>query len=477
MMACAVHRTVEDFRAACDEVREGGTLGLVPTMGALHAGHLSLIREARRHSSQVAVTIFVNPTQFGPSEDLDKYPRDLSGDVAKCEEAGASLVFAPNVTDMYPEGERTRVRVDGMTRALCGTSRPGHFEGVTTIVTKLFAVSGPCTAVFGRKDYQQFRVLERMTRDLLLPVKVIGAPTVRESDGLALSSRNVYLSAEQRERALCIPRGLVAARRAFADGERNVRVLERLVTDSIEAGGLSVDYVTLADADTIEPFADGADGSDGTDGAHGSMGDRAVLAVAAFAGPTRLIDNTVLGEDDGSGFGEALMKPHPYPGRFIVLEGIDGAGTTTHSKRLYKALRQRGTEVVHSFEPTNGPIGGLIRQVLQNRLGVSDHTGLRPFSWSTMALLFAADRLDHLDSVVVPALADGRIVVSDRYDLSSLLYQSVTAPAGDGVISWIRTLNERALRPDLTLVLDVSVDTAEKRRLQRSGRDEDVRRA
>lgn len=166
------------------------------------------------------------------------------------------------------------------------------------------------------------------------------------------------------------------------------------------------------------------------------------------------------------------MQQHSFPGRFIVLEGIDGAGTTTHSKRLYKALRQRELGVEHTCEPTSGPIGGLIRQVLQRRLLVSDSTGLRPFAWSTMALLFAADRLDHLDSVIVPALRAGKIVISDRYDLSSLIYQSATSPAGEGVLPWIRALNERALRPDLTLVLDVSVETAEKRRTLRGGGEE-----
>lgn len=288
-MELPVCQGVEAFRRACDEVRSRGSLGLVPTMGALHSGHLSLIHEARRRATEVAVTIFVNPTQFAPSEDLDVYPRDLEGDVEKCREAGASLVFAPHVSSMYPEGEHTRVRVASLTRALCGGSRAGHFEGVTTIVTKLFAVAGPCVAVFGRKDYQQFKVLERMARDLLLPVTVVGAPTVRESDGLALSSRNVYLSAKERRQALGIPRGLKQALRAYEDGERRVGELRRLVLDSIVAAGMRVDYVTVADADCIEPFGEDA-----------RVGDRALIAVAAFAGVTRLIDNVVLGEDDGA---------------------------------------------------------------------------------------------------------------------------------------------------------------------------------
>jgi pantoate--beta-alanine ligase len=284
-----VYRGVDEFRAACDEVRRVGKLGLVPTMGALHEGHLSLIREARRHTSSVAVTIFVNPTQFGPDEDLDAYPRTLEADVAKCETAGASLIFAPAASTMYPEGSRTRVNVDGLTAALCGASRPVHFEGVATIVTKLLAVAGPCVAVFGRKDYQQFKVIERMVRDLLLPVRVIGLPTVREADGLALSSRNAYLSADERQQALAIRRALLDAMAAFSQGERRAGNLASACLAAISAAGLRADYVSIGDAESIEPFAD----SD-------LVGDRALLAIAAFAGDTRLIDNVVLGDDDSA---------------------------------------------------------------------------------------------------------------------------------------------------------------------------------
>ena len=163
-MTLEVLRTVAEFRAACERARSIGSLGLVPTMGALHRGHVALIEEARRRSVNVAVTIFVNPTQFGPNEDLARYPRDLEGDLEKCRGAGASLVFAPAALEMYPAGERTRVRVSELTEHLCGSSRPGHFEGVATVVTKLFAATGPCIAVFGRKDYQQLKVIERMTR-------------------------------------------------------------------------------------------------------------------------------------------------------------------------------------------------------------------------------------------------------------------------------------------------------------------------
>jgi pantoate--beta-alanine ligase len=285
-MTLELVRTVADFRAACDRARAAGKLGLVPTMGALHRGHVALIEEARRRAANAAVTIFVNPTQFGPKEDLARYPRDLEGDLEKCAAAGASLVFAPEASEMYPSNERTRVRVSELTEHLCGASRPGHFEGVATIVTKLFAATGPCVAVFGRKDYQQLKVIERMTRDLLLPVEIVPFPTVREADGLALSSRNAYLSAEERERALAIVRALRAALESFAAGERSASALRAPAAAAIEAAGLRVDYVTLADADRLVPFADAA-----------RVPERAVLAVAAYAGATRLIDNAVLGED------------------------------------------------------------------------------------------------------------------------------------------------------------------------------------
>ncbi len=292
-MTPSTYENVPSFRAACDRVRRrGGRLGLVPTMGALHEGHLSLIREAKRHATDVAVSIFVNPTQFGANEDLAKYPRDLEGDLRKCNEAGASLVFAPSVSEMYPAGEKTRVRVMGITDALCGVSRPAHFEGVATIVTKLFAVAGPCVAVFGKKDYQQLQVIRRMVQDLLLPVEIIGYPTVRETDGLAMSSRNAYLSADERQRAVALPRALSEATRHFAAGERSSAALRVCVESRLEPAGFRVDYVTVADADELVPLAPGAD-----------VVERCVIAVAAFMGRTRLIDNVVLGED-----------PPPVPG-------------------------------------------------------------------------------------------------------------------------------------------------------------------
>jgi pantoate--beta-alanine ligase len=281
--------TIAELRAAIAELARGGDrLGFVPTMGALHDGHCALMREAKRRAGFTMVSIFVNPTQFGPNEDLARYPRDLEGDVAKCASEGVALVFAPPVSEIYPEGERTRVRVTGITEHLCGRSRPGHFDGVATVVTKLFAAAGPCVAVFGRKDYQQLQVIKRMARDLLFPVEVVGFPTVREPDGLALSSRNAYLGAEDRARALAIPRSLASAVRAFAAGERSAHALKDPVVRMLTEAGLRIDYVEVADPDDLAPAPGTA-----------VVGSRALLAIAAHAGTTRLIDNVVLGEEPG----------------------------------------------------------------------------------------------------------------------------------------------------------------------------------
>jgi pantoate--beta-alanine ligase len=252
-------------------------------MGALHAGHLALVAEARRRAELVVSSIFVNPTQFGPGEDFTRYPRDLEGDVRKLEGAGTGLVFAPAPEEMYPTGDDTRVNVRALTTVLDGVHRPGHFEGVATVVAKLFTAVGPCTAVFGRKDYQQLLVVRRMATDLLMPVEIVGHPIVREADGLALSSRNAYLSPDERARALGIVRGLDAAARRFAAGERDARVLERVARVMVEAAAREIDYVDVRDADTLAPVA--------------TVDQRAVLLVACRVGSTRLIDNLVLGED------------------------------------------------------------------------------------------------------------------------------------------------------------------------------------
>jgi pantoate--beta-alanine ligase len=283
-----IWRSPLEFRRACDEARQRGSrVGLVPTMGALHRGHQTLIEEARKHADFVVASIFVNPTQFGPNEDLARYPRDLEGDAKKCADAGAHGIFAPAPADMYPPGDETRVRVGATAAGLCGVHRPGHFEGVATVVAKLFALVGPSVALFGRKDYQQLKVIERMARDLLLPVEVVGFHTVRDADGLALSSRNAYLSAEDRKRALALVRGLSAAARAFGAGERRAGTLRSLALSEIAPAASRIDYVTIADPETLEPLPDEV-----------TAGERTLLATAVFIEKTRLIDNLVLGEEE-----------------------------------------------------------------------------------------------------------------------------------------------------------------------------------
>ena len=284
-MTTVIHDPRE-FQRAMERARsEGRAVGFVPTMGALHEGHLTLAREARARVGErgiVAVSIFVNPTQFGPNEDFSKYPRELEVDVARCESAGVDVVFAPAADAMYPKGERTRVHVHGVSTPLCGQFRPGHFEGVATIVTKLFALAGRCVAVFGRKDYQQWRVLARLAEDLMLPVEVVGVRTVRESDGLAMSSRNRYLSAEERAKAAVIPKVLGRASRAWQAGERDAHALRAAVERELTAIADSIDYVDVRDPESLDPYA---------------AGERALLAIAIRVGKTRLIDNTVLGEE------------------------------------------------------------------------------------------------------------------------------------------------------------------------------------
>jgi pantoate--beta-alanine ligase len=283
MLPSVIHRIAE-VRAACDAARAAGqTVGFVPTMGALHEGHLALARAARRRASYVVASIFVNPTQFGPNEDLSRYPRDLDGDVAKLASAGVDAVFVPTVGEIYPTGEQTRVRVGSVAEPLCGAFRPGHFEGVATVVAKLFAVIGASAAVFGRKDHQQLLVIRRMTTDLCFPVEVVSHPIVREADGVAMSSRNAYLSVDDRKRAVALVEGLDAAARRFAGGERRARELERIAREPVERVASSIDYVEARADETLEPISE--------------VGSRALLAVACRIGTTRLIDNVVLGED------------------------------------------------------------------------------------------------------------------------------------------------------------------------------------
>lgn len=279
-----VIRGVAEYRDACAELRAAGkALCFVPTMGALHDAHRALMRRRRDGLDALAVSIFVNPMQFGPGEDFERYPRDLARDVEVCRAEGAALVFAPERHSMYPGAGSTRVLVDDLSRDLCGRSRPGHFDGVATIVTKLLSATGPCRVVLGRKDYQQLQVIKRLVRDLLLPVEVLEHETVREPDGLAMSSRNRYLSASEREAALALPRALALVWRRYADGERSATRLLSAARSALALPGLRIDYVQLADAESLGLVPE-------------EIGARAVgLFAAIWVGPTRLIDNAILG--------------------------------------------------------------------------------------------------------------------------------------------------------------------------------------
>ena len=271
--------TIAAVRAVLDEARRAhASVGMVPTMGALHEGHLSLIRAARAENDLVVVSVFVNPTQFGPSEDLKKYPRDLERDRALCAEAGADLIFSPEVGEMYPEAFSTWVEVEGLTAGLCGRSRPGHFRGVCTVVTKLFNVCQPDRAYFGEKDAQQLAVITRMTRDLDMRVQIVPCPTVRESDGLAMSSRNARLTAEHRAQAPVLYRALCAARDLVSGGERDVAALDRAIREILaQAPAGLVDYVEIVDTDTLAPVA--------------TIARTCLIALAVKFGDVRLIDN------------------------------------------------------------------------------------------------------------------------------------------------------------------------------------------
>lgn len=279
---------LQSLREAVDSLRAGGPLALVPTMGALHEGHLTLVREAKARAASVVVSIFVNPAQFGPNEDLDAYPRQLAEDAAMLEAEGVDLLWAPAVSEVYPEGFATTVSVACVSEGLCGASRPGHFDGVATVVCKLFNQVRPDMALFGEKDWQQLAVIRRMARDLDLTQPHAGAihsvATVRESDGLALSSRNRYLSADDRARAAALPRAMreaIARIEARADVSEALAALEAAL---LESGFASVDYTELTDAESLEPLT--------------TLSSRAArLLVAARIGGTRLIDNMPVGPE------------------------------------------------------------------------------------------------------------------------------------------------------------------------------------
>ena len=277
-------RTLVELRTMVNGWRAAGLrVALVPTMGALHAGHMRLVEEARRHADRVVASIFVNPLQFGPNEDFGRYPRREDADAAMLAEAGCDALWLPGVAVMYPKGSSTRVAVTGVSEGLCGAHRPGHFDGVATVVAKLFNQVAPHAAYFGEKDYQQLAVIRQMARDLNMDVEVAGVPTVREADGLALSSRNAYLSADERARAAALPQALQRARAVIEAGGDIAAALADARQALSAAGFDTPDYVELRDAETLAPVA--------------KMGKRpARLLAAARIGETRLIDNWPIGD-------------------------------------------------------------------------------------------------------------------------------------------------------------------------------------
>jgi pantoate--beta-alanine ligase len=269
------------------ERRAGNRIAFVPTMGFLHRGHLCLVRDARAHGDRLVVSIFVNPTQFGPGEDFSGYPRDFERDCELLKAEGVDALFHPSVEEMYPQGGQTLVEVEKLSLPLCGASRPGHFRGVATVVTKLFNIVLPHLAVFGEKDYQQLQVIRRLVRDLSLGVEIIGHPIVREADGLAMSSRNAYLSETERAAAVCLSRALCRTERLFKRGELSARVLVRNALDELEKEPLAnVEYARLCDAETLDEID--------------VIDDAAVLALAVRIGKARLIDNRLFQRSQGA---------------------------------------------------------------------------------------------------------------------------------------------------------------------------------
>lgn len=271
--------TIQEVRQLTESWRKGGfSIGFVPTMGYLHEGHVSLINKARQENDKVVVSIFVNPTQFGPNEDFDKYPKNPERDREICEGAGADLVFAPSVAEMYPSKNLTFVDITELGEGLCGAKRPGHFRGVCTVVSKLFNIVTPDRAYFGEKDRQQLIIIERMVKDLNYNIQIVPCPTVREEDGLAMSSRNAYLSEEERRAARVIPESLNLAYQTIAGGERNATVIKDLINKKIKAEPLAeIDYIEVVDASRLKPVT--------------LINPPVVVAVAVYIGATRLIDN------------------------------------------------------------------------------------------------------------------------------------------------------------------------------------------
>jgi len=274
--------TIEEMQSYSAELRANGKfVGFVPTMGALHDGHLSLIRESAANNDVTVVSIFVNPTQFGANEDLDKYPRTLERDTELSRSAGADIIFAPSADEMYPPNSATFVNVESLTQGLCGKSRPTHFRGVTTVVAKLFNIVQPHRAYFGQKDAQQLAVISKMVADLNIPTEIIPCPIVRENDGLAMSSRNVYLSPAEREQATILYEALTAAQTLIAEGERNAEAVKERLTSILNTANLGIiDYVEIVDFHTLQPTA--------------TIKPPTLIALAVKFGNTRLIDNVII---------------------------------------------------------------------------------------------------------------------------------------------------------------------------------------
>jgi pantoate--beta-alanine ligase len=274
--------TASMMQKRSEELRtQGKQLAFVPTMGFLHEGHLELMRAGRKNADILVVSIFVNPTQFGPTEDLDKYPRDMDGDLEKCKDVGADIVFIPQSDDMYPKGYQTNISVKNISDHLCGLSRPIHFDGVATVVTKLFNITKPHKAIFGEKDFQQLSVIRRMVKDLNMDIEITGIPTVREPDGLAMSSRNSYLSPEERKSALCLIKSLDLAQVMAAGGEKLSSKIITEIKDLIMRHPFTqIDYVNICDPETMEDID--------------YIENNALLALAVKVGKTRLIDNCIL---------------------------------------------------------------------------------------------------------------------------------------------------------------------------------------
>lgn len=276
-----VHKIAEAREVIKDAKKGGKTIGLVPTMGALHQGHLTLVANSSSECDFTAVSIFVNPTQFGPNEDFDKYPRTLGEDARKCEEAGVDLIFAPSASEMYDEGFDAWVEIGGVTEVFEGKTRPGHFKGVATVCTKLFNIIQPDKAYFGVKDYQQLKVIQKMVKDLNMPLEIRPVDIVREADGLAMSSRNKYLSREERRKALVLSKSLRLAKEAYDNGERNPDVLQKLVYATISAEkDIEIDYASIVDAEKLTSIK--------------TIDASVVILLAVKEGTTRLIDNIVL---------------------------------------------------------------------------------------------------------------------------------------------------------------------------------------